>query len=157
GQVKQNNSVPANAPSGIYSFDRGFTQPNPFATGTNQGNGIASFLLGYPGSGSVDIRAFNAAQAPYYGFYFQDDFKVTPKLTLNLGVRYELLLGTTERYDRNVLGFDPNVSNPIEAQAKANYTASSIPELAAANFNVKGGLFFATPKDRRHHVADKKA
>src|SRR5439155_567337 len=48
-------------------------------------------------------------------------------------------------------------SNPIEAQAKANYAKSPIPELPAANFSAKGGLFFATPQDRRNQVADKKA
>ena len=75
--MKQNNSVPANRPAGEYNFDRGFTQPNPFTPGTNQGNGIASFLLGYAASGSLDLRAATAPQAPFYGWYFQDDFKVT--------------------------------------------------------------------------------
>ena len=154
GQVKQNNSVPGNNPGGTYSFDRGFTQPNAFTAGTNLGNGIASFMLGYPGSGSVDFRAMTAPQAPFYGWYFQDDFKVTQKLTLNLGMRYELLFGTTERYNQSNLGFDPNVSNPIEAQAKANYAANPIPELSPANFNVKGGLFFATPENRGNVQVD---
>ena len=64
GQVKQNNSVAANRPGGEYNFDRGFTQPNPFAPGTNLGNGIASFLLGYPASGSHrSARADSAAGA----------------------------------------------------------------------------------------------
>ncbi|MBI1787586.1 MAG: TonB-dependent receptor [Acidobacteria bacterium] len=155
GQVKQNNSVPANRPGGEYNFDRGFTQPNPFGPGTNQGNGIASFLLGYPGSGSIDLRALTAPQAPFYGWYFQDDYKVSPKLTLNLGFRYELLFGTTERYNQSNLGFDPNVSNPIEAAAKANYAGSPIPELSPSNFNVKGGLFFATPERRGNVNLDK--
>ena len=85
GQVKQNNSVGANRPGGQYNFDRAFTQPNPFVTGNNLGNGIASFLLGYPSAGLVNLRAVTAPQAPFYGWYFQDDFKVTQKLTLNLG------------------------------------------------------------------------
>ncbi|HZT28886.1 MAG TPA: TonB-dependent receptor [Bryobacteraceae bacterium] len=155
GQVKQNNSVPANRPGGQYNFDRGFTQPSPFVPGSNLGNGIASFLLGYPSNGFIDLRAFTATQAPFYGWYFQDDYKVTPKLTLNLGLRYDLLLGTTERYNQNVLGFDPNASNPIEAAAKAAYAANPIAELSPGNFNVKGGLFFATPDNRRNVQADK--
>ncbi len=155
GQVKQNNSVPANYPAGQYSFDRGFTQPNPFASGASLGNGIASFLLGYPSSGQIWLRALTAPQAPFYGWYFQDDFRVTPKLTLNLGLRYELLLGTTERYNQSNLGFDPNASNPIEAAAQAAYAANSIPELQPTNFKVKGGLFFATPSNRRNVVTDK--
>ncbi len=127
GQVKQNNSVPGNKPGGTYAFDRGFTQPSAFVSGFDQGNGIASMLLGTPSSGSVDIRALTAPQAPFYGWYFQDDFRVNQKLTLNLGLRYELLFGTTERYNQSNLGFDANVANPIEAAAKAAYAASPIP------------------------------
>jgi hypothetical protein len=155
GQVKQNNSVGANRPGGQYNFDKGFTQPNPFVTGSNLGNGIASFLLGYPSAGLLNLRALTAPQAPFYGWYFQDDFKITPRLTLNLGLRYDLLLGVTERYNQNAFGFDTTVSNPIEAAAKTAYAASPIPELAPANFSVKGGIFFATPDNRRNVKAEK--
>lgn len=78
-------------------------------------------------------------------------FKVTQKLTLNLGLRYELLFGTTERYNQSNLGFDTSVANPIEDAAKTTYARSPIPELSASDFRVKGGLFFATP-DRRGNV-----
>ena len=154
-QVKQNNSVGAARPAGEYNFERGFTQPNPFGPGTNQGNGIASFLLGYASSGSIDLRAATAPQAPFYGWYFQDDFKVTQKLTLNLGLRYEILFGTTERYNQSNLGFDTTASNPIESAAKAAYAQNPVPELSPNDFKVKGGLFFATPENRGNVVVDK--
>ncbi|MGH9659875.1 MAG: TonB-dependent receptor domain-containing protein, partial [Bryobacteraceae bacterium] len=155
-QIKQNNSVPARSPSGSYTFNRGFTQgPDPNRTGTNVGNGIASFLLGTPSAGTLDLRAFNATQAPYYSWYFQDDFKLTQKLTLNLGLRYEVTLGTTERFDRNVFGFEQEASNPIEAAARAAYARSPIPELAAQDFRVRGGLLFVTKDNRRNAVLDK--
>ncbi len=160
GQVKQNNSVGANRPGGQYAFDRGFTQPSAFVTGNNLGNGIASLLLGYPNGSNasanfVSLRAFTAPQAPFYGWYFQDDFKVSQKLTLNLGFRYDLLLGVTERYNQSALGFDPNVASPIAAAAKATYAANPIAELPVANFNVNGGLFFASKSNRRNQAADK--
>jgi hypothetical protein len=127
-------------------------------TGSNLGNGIASLLLGYP-SGTqtsyVSLRALTAPQAPFYGWYFQDDFKLTQKLTLNLGFRYDLLLGVTERYDQSNSGFDPNVANPIAAAAKAAYALNPVPELSPSNFNVNGGLFFASSSNRRNQVADK--
>jgi hypothetical protein len=70
-------------------------------------------------------------------------------------VRYELEGATTERYNRNVRGFDPNASSPIEAAAKAAYTANPIPELPASSFTVKGGLLFADDDHRGFWVSDK--
>jgi Carboxypeptidase regulatory-like domain len=157
GQVKQNNSVPANRPAGQYFFDRGFTQPDPFIPGTASGNGIASFLLGYPSATStshVDLRTATATQSPYYGWYFQDDYKVTSNLTLNLGVRYDIILGATERYNHSALGFDPSIVSPIAAAAQTAYALNPIPELPVADFNALGGLMFATDKNRRNAVTD---
>lgn len=156
GQVKQNNSQGANRPAGQYTFNRAFTQPNAFQPGTNLGNGIASMLLGTPASGFNSLNAATATQAPFYGWYFQDDFKVTSRLTLNLGLRYDLLLGTTERFNRNTFGLDFSVSNPIEDAARAAYARNPIPELPLANFRAAAGLIFATADNRRNVVADKK-
>ncbi len=155
-QVKQQNNVGADRPSGMYTFSRAFTQgPDPNRTGTNVGNGIASLLLGTPVTGTLNLRAYSAAQSPFYGWYVQDDIKVTPKLTLNIGLRYEVSLGATERYNRSVFGLDRETPNPIEAQAQANYAKSPIPELAAKDFKVTGGLVFVTPERRRNAITDK--
>ena len=64
---------------------------NPAATGTT-GNSFASFLLGLPDSASAAATPVQDANIryQYYGFYFQDNWKVTPKLTLNLGLRYDV-------------------------------------------------------------------
>src|SRR5262249_24482721 len=127
-QIKQNNGGSASSPSGQYSFTRAFTQgPDPNRTGTNLANEIASVLLGTPASGILDWGAFSSNTAPYYCAYFQNDYKVTHKLTLNLGLRWEVTLPATERYNRSVFGFDRAVANPIQAAAQANYAKSPVP------------------------------
>jgi hypothetical protein len=76
--------------NGTYVFARNETA-NPAATGTT-GNSFASFLLGQPDSASAAATPVQDANIryQYYGFYFQDNWKVTPKLTLNLGLRYDI-------------------------------------------------------------------
>ena len=105
------------------------------------GHDLAAFLLGIP-AGSMTRSASFAAQDKFFGFFIQDDFKLSPKLTLNLGLRYELETPITERFDRLVAGFAFDQSNPLEAAAKANYALNPIPELPAAQFRVLGGLQF---------------
>ena len=103
---------------------------------------IAAFLLGIPG-GQMTRSASYADQNLYYGFYVHDDYKVSPRLTLNIGLRYELETPVTERFDRSVAHFAYDQANPIAPQAIANYSASPIPELPASGFRVQGGLTFA--------------
>jgi hypothetical protein len=109
----------------------------------SMGQEIAAFVLGYPG-GQMDRSASWAMQEKYYGVYLHDDLKVTDKLTVNLGLRYEVETPLTERFDRLVAGFAYGQSNPIEAQAKANYAKNPIPEIPVDQFHVLGGLTFVS-------------
>jgi hypothetical protein len=106
------------------------------------GQGLASFLLGIPTGGNIDVNASSAAQSTYTGLFIADDWKVTPKLMLNLGLRYEFESPTTERYDRAVRSYDFVTPNPISAQALKNYAASPIPELPVSQFKTIGGMTF---------------
>jgi carboxypeptidase family protein/TonB-dependent receptor-like protein len=105
------------------------------------GQDLAAFLLGIP-AGSMSRSASFAAQDKFFGYFLQDDFKLSSKLTLNLGLRYELETPITERYDRLVADFAFDQSNPLEAAAKAAYALNPIPELPASQFRVLGGLQF---------------
>ena len=115
---------------GNFAFNGGFTQRNPQTSDSTSGNSIASFLLGDVASGNTDINAQSSAVFRTYGLYIQDNFTVTSKLSLNLGLRWDLQTPITERWDRLVTGFDPNAK-----YALGSATAS-------------GGLTFAKPGAR---------
>ena len=104
---------------------------------------LVSALLGIPG-GSMTRSGSFAMQDKYWGFYIQDDWKLTRKLTVNLGLRAEYESPVTERFDRSATAFLADQANPISAQAIANYAAGAqVPEVPVANFKVNGGLSFA--------------
>ncbi len=107
------------------------------------GQGLASFLFGLPTGGYADRADSYAAQSKFLAVFGQDDWKLARRLTLNLGLRYEVELPTTERYNRINRGYDFSTPNPIQAAAAANYALSPIPEVPAAQFRTVGGLLFA--------------
>ncbi|WP_035957792.1 TonB-dependent receptor [Bryobacter aggregatus] len=99
-------------PAGQYTFNQGFTQRNPTTSVGTEGFGFASFLLGTPASGSVSHDPIPASSSVYWGGYIQDDYKMTAKLTLNIGLRYDVDLPRTERYNRYSY-FDIFAPSPI--------------------------------------------
>jgi hypothetical protein len=75
--------------------------------------------------------------------FVQDDWRLSRKLTVNLGVRLEVEQAMTEAEDRNLAGFDAAAVSPIEAAAQAAYARNPIPEIPAGQFRVPGGVRFA--------------
>jgi hypothetical protein len=155
----QENRSPVEFKLGELQFNNNFTRLNDqnpaIPVDQNRAQSIASLLLGIPTGGSIPLTPPSSYQSLYQGFFLQDDWKVSRRLTLNLGLRYELEGATTERFNRNLRGFDLTTASPIEAAAKAAYAATPIPEIPAANFNVKGGLLFVTPDQRGFYDADR--
>ncbi len=126
------NNTDFNTP--VFNFTRGLTGgPTAAVASTTTGDGIASLLLGVGAGGSGPISAAFARTAMYHGIYFQDSWRVTRRLTLHTGIRFEMQPGRTERYDRyNYFNFD--ATNPLAQQ-------TGLP--------LRGGLEFVTPDDRR--------
>jgi Carboxypeptidase regulatory-like domain len=124
----QNNIGPGYA-AGNYTFNRTWTQQNAQRADAASGNEFASFLLGNPASGSVDKNINPAVSWRYYGFYFQDDWKITRRLTFNLGIRWDYEAPAAERYNRMIRGFAFNQASPIASKVQG--------------LDLKGGLIYA--------------
>ena len=101
--------------------------------GTRVGSSFASFLLGLPSGGNEPVNANAFYSQRYTAFYFHDDWRVTSKLTLNLGLRWDYETPITERYNRMTTNFDPTVLSPISATVQANYA-----QILASNPNNVG-------------------
>jgi hypothetical protein len=103
-------------PSGQYSFTKAWTQANASTGDAVSGDALASFLMGLPATAQVQRNINPAYRHFYYAGFFQDDWKVTSKLTLNFGLRYDIETGNQERYNRMVRGLDLNAASPIAGQ-----------------------------------------
>lgn len=100
-------------------IDRTWTQYNCGSCGSwdpASGNSIASLLLGNPTSGSNTINVSTFWSSHYWAPYVQDDWKVTRKLTLNLGVRWDFMPAATERHNRGNYAFSTTAVNPINGE-----------------------------------------
>ncbi|HXA53126.1 MAG TPA: TonB-dependent receptor [Candidatus Acidoferrum sp.] len=85
----------SNSPTGTFNFDSGFTSQLPLASGStlgspgNTGYGFASWMLGFPSSGSAQAPALSGGVQYYYGLYLNDSWRVSRKLTVTAGLRWE--------------------------------------------------------------------
>ena len=125
--------------SGIFGFTQAFTQgPNPNTGSATAGDAVASLLLGLPATGNVTIGTPFAFNVHYYAAFVQDDVRVSPNVTLNLGVRYEYEAGLREAANQFTVGFDRDRSFPLQ-----------VPGLT-----LRGGLMYAGVDGYPTHQSD---
>jgi hypothetical protein len=109
-QENYNNS------GGNISFTRAFTRSTLNSTSVLEGNGFASFLLGAPSSGSVDVNPKPHYEWFYAAPWIQDDWRLSNKLSLNLGFRWDFNGAPTEADNMLNYVFDPTIVNPVSAR-----------------------------------------
>jgi hypothetical protein len=144
GRIHQQNYIQTNAPLGLFSFNALGTSQCPVPDVTQcGGDSMASFMMGQISNGSpygsvYEIQFEPATESFQYAGFVQDNWKVKPKLTLNLGLRYDVNLPRTERYNR-MNWFDPSVVSPLV-----------VPSLGTLH----GGEIFASAGERTNWVTD---
>ncbi len=134
GRMHRTSYTQPGTPAGYFSFDFTGTSEFPYSGG---GDAIASFMTGVGGPGSwgqYEVPNYVSTQSFQVGGFVQDNWKFNRKLTLNIGLRYDVDTPRSERYNR-MNGFDPSVVSPITA-----------PGLGTLH----GGEIFMSPSDRNN-------
>lgn len=128
--------------SPVFNFTSDYTKATDTSAAPTLGGQAAAMVFGIP-AGYMDTTDSYMEQDKYFALYFQDDWKLSSKLTVNLGLRYEYETPITERFNRSAIHFAGDTPNPLNDAARANYAKNPIPELPASQFRAYGGLTFA--------------
>jgi hypothetical protein len=152
----EENSSPSYHVAGAYRFNSSFTNGGTGLPTAPIGQDLAAMMLGLPASNSqIEISPSRINRSVYQGFFVQDDWQITRKLTVNLGLRYEYEGAPTDVNNANVRGFDPNAELAVTGAARAAYAANPIAQLPASQFNPVGGVMFASDANPGFWNADR--
>jgi hypothetical protein len=126
--------------SGRFEFRNSLFRKTSATTGVGTlGIEWAAFMLGIPSSMSADTNDSSYITTPYQAVYLQDNFRVSSKLTLNLGLRMEYEGSIRERFDRGLRDFNFDAEIPFAAAIQAAYAKNPLPERSVSDFVIRGG------------------
>lgn len=128
--------TPTAGPSS-FTFNDIFTRPNPSTATVGQGSSFAALLLGVPSGGSMNVVTNFDNYLRYYGGFVHDDYRLTSKLILNFGARFEHETGLQDRNNRLIVGFDRNAPNPIGQNTKGIVQYAGVNGAPLSTFNPK--------------------
>jgi len=131
--------------NGRYQHAGGYATANSNTTAQTIGFGLLQFEYGLPTSSAITINSDLASRSNYMSEWIQDDWKATPRLTVNIGLRLEYEGPNNERNQKANTYFDFGATNPASAAATAAYAAIAPTNsllLPASAFKVNGGLRF---------------
>ena len=133
---------PGGNPTGVFTFDQTYVrQADNTTTASNLGLGWAAFELGIPTNDSISRNDTGYYGTRYHSAYLQDDLRVTTRLRLGFGLRFEREGGISERFNRGLAGGYNFTFAPAYAQAaQAAYAAAPMAQLPASQFVVAGGV-----------------
>ena len=134
------NVQPAESGFSGLTIDRTLTQLKPATGDSTSGNALASLLLGYHNALQYTINPSYALHQNYLAPFVQDDWRVSEKLTLNLGVRWDYESPFSERYNKLVTNFCTTCASPLQA--------------AVTGITLNGGLQYATSNNRFPYPRD---
>lgn len=99
--------------AGTFTFNDQFTRANYLSGNGTSGADLASLLLGYPASASGVIPTKMYEYVNYVSGFVHDDFRLNPRLTLNIGIRWERETGLMEKNNNLIVGFNTTALNSI--------------------------------------------
>jgi hypothetical protein len=133
-----NDQVNPTSSFGVLNFTRAFTRANATTADATSGSSVASMLLGYPADGSSPVNPHFDYKSRYFALFLQDDLRLSPKLTLNLGLRWDYESPITDASEQQNRGFDKTAPSPLQ-----------VPGL-----QLRGGLLFVDDQNPRPFKRD---